>query len=153
MIVSIVGSLEYPRAIKNPIIFDTTKSIHQGTKKYLVLVPLELSSPPDTVQISASALNGFHSASIGIKKYTITHLGLNFNPVAPRAGKFLYALTPYPYEYSLIFKEIPSEDAKQIDKQMELYYDAHPPSFVPNKTDYNIGDLDMNGLKWYFERY
>ena len=36
---------------------------------------------------------------------------------------------------------------------MELYYDAHPPSFVPNKTDYNIGDLDMNGLKWYFERY
>jgi hypothetical protein len=36
---------------------------------------------------------------------------------------------------------------------MELYYDAHPPSFVPNNNNNNIGDLDMNGLKWYFERY
>lgn len=40
-------------------------------------------------QISSRALRGFQRARIGIKKYAMTHLGENSNPLAPRAGKFL----------------------------------------------------------------
>ena len=51
-------------------------------------------------------------------------------------------------------REVPSEEARQIDDQIQSYYANHQPAFVPREMNFNIGTVDIiKDLKWYFETY
>ena len=51
-------------------------------------------------------------------------------------------------------RDIPIEDAKQIDEQIQTYFSNHPLTFVPHQINFDIGNIDIKKeLKWYFETY
>lgn len=51
-------------------------------------------------------------------------------------------------------RQIPIEDAEQIDEQIQSYFSNHPTTFVPHQINFDIGNIDIKKeLKWYFETY